>query len=110
MPRRFLRFVTEAGIFYHRPSGYFVLASITRRDRAAVSRGDRSLRSVNDGRLPADVAHVRGLVSDGAKDTVNPSMLYTALYMSATRTQIYLSAEQRRRLEARRKRERKSLA
>jgi len=37
-------------------------------------------------------------------------MLYTALYMPATRTQIYLSAEQRRRLEARRKRERKSLA
>src|SRR2546428_606270 len=30
--------------------------------------------------------------------------------MPATRTQIYLSAEQRRRLEARRKRERKSLA
>jgi hypothetical protein len=37
-------------------------------------------------------------------------MLYTALYMPATRTQIYLTPEQRRRLEARRKRERKTLA
>lgn len=37
-------------------------------------------------------------------------MLYTALYMPATRTQIYLTAEQRRRLDARRRRERKSLA
>lgn len=37
-------------------------------------------------------------------------MLYAALYMSSTRTQIYLTTEQRRRLDARRKRERRSLA
>jgi len=29
------------------------------------------------------------------------TMLYTALYMAATRTQIYLTAEQRRRLDDR---------
>jgi len=37
-------------------------------------------------------------------------LLYTALYMSATRTQIYLTPQQRKRLDARRKRERKTLA
>lgn len=37
-------------------------------------------------------------------------MLYALLYMPATRTQIYLTTEQRRRLDARRKRERRSLA
>jgi hypothetical protein len=37
-------------------------------------------------------------------------VLYTALYMPATRTQIYLTAEQRTKLDSRRKRERKSLA
>lgn len=36
--------------------------------------------------------------------------LYTPLYMSSTRTQVYLTAEQRRRLESRRRRERKTLA
>ena len=37
-------------------------------------------------------------------------MLYVALYMGATRTQIYLTPEQRRKLDARRKREHKTLA
>lgn len=37
-------------------------------------------------------------------------MLYTMLYMSTVRTQIYLTKEQRRRLDARGKRESKSLA
>jgi hypothetical protein len=37
-------------------------------------------------------------------------MLYTALYMPSTRTQIYLTAEQRRKLDSRRRRERKTLA
>ncbi len=37
-------------------------------------------------------------------------MLYTALYMPATRTQIYLTAEQRTKLDSRGKRERKSMA
>lgn len=36
--------------------------------------------------------------------------LYTMLYMPATRTQIYLSNEQRRRLDALRRREGRSLA
>jgi predicted DNA-binding protein len=37
-------------------------------------------------------------------------MLYTTLYMVATRTQIYLTTEQRRRLDARGKREGRTLA
>ena len=37
-------------------------------------------------------------------------MLYVVLYMGATRTQIYLTPDQRRRLDARRKRENKTLA
>lgn len=37
-------------------------------------------------------------------------MLYTVLYMPSIRTQIYLSAEQRRRLDERRRRERRPLA
>ena len=37
-------------------------------------------------------------------------MLYAVLYMAATRTQIYLTADQRKKLDARRKRERKTLA
>jgi len=37
-------------------------------------------------------------------------MLYTALDMPSTRTQVYLTAEQRARVEARMRRERKSLA
>ena len=37
-------------------------------------------------------------------------MLYTVLYMPAIRTQIYLTKEQRRKLDARGKREGKSLA
>lgn len=37
-------------------------------------------------------------------------MLYTALYMPSTRTQIYLTAEQRRKLDVKRKRERRTLA
>lgn len=37
-------------------------------------------------------------------------MLYTALYMPATRTQIYLTKKQRQQLDARRKREGKTLA
>ena len=37
-------------------------------------------------------------------------MLYTALYMAATRTQIYLTKKQRQQLDARRKREGKTLA
>ena len=36
--------------------------------------------------------------------------MYTALYMPATRTQIYLTAEQRTKLDSRRRRERKTLA
>ena len=36
--------------------------------------------------------------------------MYTALYMAATRTQIYLTAQQRARLDARARREDKSLA
>jgi len=39
-----------------------------------------------------------------------PNLLYTLRYMPAPRTQIYLTAEQRKKLDARRKRERKSLA
>jgi hypothetical protein len=37
-------------------------------------------------------------------------VLYTVLYMAARRTQIYLTAEQRRRLDERRRRERRTLA
>ena len=37
-------------------------------------------------------------------------MLYSALYMAATRTQIYLTKKQRQQLDARRKREGKTLA
>jgi predicted DNA-binding protein len=37
-------------------------------------------------------------------------VLYTALYMAATRTQIYLTKKQRQQLDARRKREGKTLA
>lgn len=37
-------------------------------------------------------------------------LLYTALYMVATRTQIYLSEEQRRRLDERSRHEDRSLA
>ena len=37
-------------------------------------------------------------------------MLYVVLYMGATRTQIYLTPDQRKRLDARRKREHKTLA
>lgn len=37
-------------------------------------------------------------------------MLYTALDMSSTRTQIYLTSEQRRRLDERARREGKTLA
>ena len=37
-------------------------------------------------------------------------MLYTALYMAARRTQIYLTAEQRKRLDERRRREGRTLA
>lgn len=37
-------------------------------------------------------------------------MLYNAVYMAARRTQIYLTAEQRKRLDERRHRERRTLA
>ena len=37
-------------------------------------------------------------------------MLYTPLYMAARRTQIYLTADQRKRLDERRRRERRTLA
>jgi predicted DNA-binding protein len=37
-------------------------------------------------------------------------LLYTALYMAATRTQIYLTSDQRTRLDALRRREGKPLA
>jgi Ribbon-helix-helix protein, copG family len=37
-------------------------------------------------------------------------MLYAVLYMAARRTQIYLTAEQRKRLDERRRRERRTLA
>jgi hypothetical protein len=37
-------------------------------------------------------------------------MLYVVLYMGATRTQIYLTERQRKALDARRRRERKTLA
>ena len=36
--------------------------------------------------------------------------MYTVLYMAARRTQIYLTAEQRKRLDERRRRERRTLA
>ena len=36
--------------------------------------------------------------------------MYNALYMAARRTQIYLTAEQRKRLDERRRRERRTLA
>ena len=36
--------------------------------------------------------------------------MYDALYMAARRTQIYLTAEQRKRLDERRRRERRTLA
>ena len=39
-----------------------------------------------------------------------PYLLYNALYMAARRTQIYLTAEQRKRLDERRRRERRTLA
>ena len=38
------------------------------------------------------------------------AVLYVVLYMGAIRTQIYLTSEQRKRLDARRKREHKTLA
>src|SRR5437870_8511468 len=38
------------------------------------------------------------------------SLLYNALYMAARRTQIYLTAEQRRRLDERRRRDKRTLA
>lgn len=41
---------------------------------------------------------------------VTQVLLYTALYMAATRTQIYLTAEQRERLDALGHREGKALA
>jgi hypothetical protein len=37
-------------------------------------------------------------------------MLYTPLYMAARRTQIYLTEDQRKRLDERRRRERRTLA
>jgi len=37
-------------------------------------------------------------------------VLYAVLYMSATRTQVYLTKEQRQKLDSRRRRERKTLA
>ncbi len=37
-------------------------------------------------------------------------MLYTVLYMASVRTQIYLTPEQRRRLDARRRAQRRPLA
>ena len=37
-------------------------------------------------------------------------MMYNALYMAARRTQIYLTADQRKRLDERRRRERRTLA
>ncbi len=37
-------------------------------------------------------------------------MLYVVLYMGATRTQIYLTPEQRKKLDMRRRREHKTLA
>jgi hypothetical protein len=37
-------------------------------------------------------------------------MVYTALYMAARRTQIYLTEDQRKRLDERRRRERRTLA
>jgi hypothetical protein len=37
-------------------------------------------------------------------------MLYTVLYMASTRTQVYLTAEQRKKIEAMRAREGKTLA
>lgn len=40
----------------------------------------------------------------------DPKTLYNALYMAARRTQIYLTSEQRRRLDERRRRERRTLA
>jgi hypothetical protein len=39
-----------------------------------------------------------------------PHTLYNALYMAARRTQIYLTADQRKRLDERRRRERRTLA
>jgi hypothetical protein len=36
--------------------------------------------------------------------------MYVVLYMGATRTQVYLSIEQRRKIDARRKREGKTMA
>jgi hypothetical protein len=41
---------------------------------------------------------------------VHLSVLYTALYMASTRTQIYLTEEQRRRLDERGRHEGRSLA
>jgi len=37
-------------------------------------------------------------------------VLYTTLYMAARRTQIYLTAEQRKRLDERRRRDKRTLA
>ncbi len=45
-----------------------------------------------------------------SRSNLSTVMLYTALYMPATRTQIYLTPAQRKRLDARRKREGRSLA
>ena len=39
-----------------------------------------------------------------------PRMLYAVLYMPAIRTQVYLTKEQRGKLDSRRRRERKTLA
>ncbi len=41
---------------------------------------------------------------------IPPILLYNALYMAARRTQIYLTADQRKRLDERRRRERRTLA
>ncbi len=50
------------------------------------------------------------MISEGIPATGLNEVLYAALYMASTRTQIYLTAEQRRKLESRRRRERRSLA
>lgn len=65
------------------------------------------VEGVHEGR-PAELERAADLVA--MRYEGRQSLLYTPLYMPAIRTQIYLTAEQRRRLDARRKREGRTLA
>ena len=73
-----------------------------------------SPRAARGGGGPAAPAHLQaaraGLRVAGATATPCPGSLYTALYMAATRTQVYLTQEQRDRIEELRSRDGRTLA